>query len=183
MMTVAPGGCPDEANVPTGAPGAISDSETVVRGVVLSAHLLDQNGTLILTPAAIREDDLAARKGRSVSVLREPHTSPQETTRRALALNQQQEWQGDPVVARARVAELRKLLDNTNSWRLVCVNADPTTAALDSLGACPTHGSIVRSDPKPNVKDRLSWFAARIAVATAFNLVSHASGGPVTPIP
>jgi hypothetical protein len=127
---------------------------------------------------AIRKEDLEAKTpGKSVSVYREPGTSAGELSRRGLALNLQPEWAADPVAARASVLSLRQLIDVlAANWRLVCVNADPM------LGACLTHASIVRSDPKPGDKQRMQWLLVQSEVAAAFGQIAHLSGAAVRPI-
>jgi hypothetical protein len=187
-MSGTTGGCADEAVAPAGAPGPVDDTETVIKFVRVALSLgWDNNGRPYLLPAAIRKEDLEAKKpGKSVSVFREEPAQPGELLRRGCALNAQLEWRVDPVAARASVRRLRQLTDAVSAqWRLVCVNADPTDSS-DLLGACPTHASIVRSDPKPDGKQRMEWLLARSAVAAAFsemNITHLSSGVVVTPLP
>jgi hypothetical protein len=184
-VTQGGGGCPGEANAPPGAPSPVDDTEQVVRCVPVSTDLVWNQGVPVLGFVAIRREDLEGKNGKSFSVLRDnPLTPAHEITRRATAQNQQPQWASDPVVARAEVIGLRRLTDTYASnpgWRLVCVNADPTDAT-DQLGACPTHASVVRSNPIPGKEQRAQWLAARSAVAAAFKLVRHASGAAVAPL-
>lgn len=185
-MTITPGAgaCPDEANAPRGAPGPVGDGERVVRCVPLATHLVWNQGVAVLSITAIRREDLEGKDDKSVSVLRDPLTQAGEIDRRATAQNRQFEWMGDAVVARAEVIELRQLVDAyQTSWRLVCVHADPTTDATDRHGACATHASILRSQPRPGKEKRAEWLAARSAIAAAFRYVAHISGAYVDQIP
>jgi hypothetical protein len=187
-MSASLGGCAQEAVAPPGAPSPVHDTETVVHFVKVALSLgWDSTGRPFLQPIAIRREDLEAKKpGKSVSTYREPLTPAAELLRRGCALNKQQEWATDPVAARASVLDLRKLTDMlATNWRLVCVNADPTDAKDDPLGACPTHASIVRSDPKPNDKQRMAWLLAQSEVAAMFSqsdIVHLSSGAVVAPI-
>ena len=184
-MSASPGGCAHEAATPPGAPGPVDNSETVIHFVRLALLLTwDAQGKPHLLPQAIRREDLEAKKpGKSVSVYREALTPSAELKRRGCLLNVQPEWGADPVAARVAVLSLRKLTDAlAANWRLVCVNADPTTAADDRLGACATHASIVRSNPKPDAKKRMEWLLAQSEVAAAFTRIDHLSGAAVSPI-
>jgi hypothetical protein len=178
-MNASPGGCAQETAPPPGAPGPVDDAETVLHFVRLALWLRwDNQGDPHLLHTAIRKEDLEAKTpGKSVSVYREPGTSAGELSRRGLALNLQPEWAADPVAARASVLSLRQLIDVlAANWRLVCVNADPM------LGACLTHASIVRSDPKPGDKQRMQWLLVQSEVAAAFGQIAHLSGAAVRPI-
>jgi hypothetical protein len=42
--------------------------------------------------------------------------------------------------------------------------------------------AIVRSDPKPDDKQRMQWLLVRSEVAAAFDQITHLSGAPVKPI-
>jgi hypothetical protein len=181
-MSASLGGCAREAFAPPGAPGPVADSETVVHFIKVALSLgWDSSGRPFLHPTAIRKEDLEAKKpGKSVSVYREQLTTPTELLRRGCELNKQQEWATDPVAARASALDLRKLTDMlATNWRLVCINADPTDAKDDPLGACPTHASIVRSDPKPGDKQRMQWLQAQSEVAAMFSHIVHLSSGAV----
>lgn len=178
-MSLAQGACPDEANSPPGSPGLVLDNEAVIRVVPIMSQIERKtDGTLTLAVAAITREELSGRNNKSVSVLREPSTPATEVLRRALDKNRQVEWTTDPVLARANVGELRKLIDNAG-WRTVCVNADPTSDQDDRLGACPTHAGIVRSHPQPAQTQRMEWMLVRAAVAEKFDRVEHCSGAPV----
>jgi hypothetical protein len=182
-ITQGGGGCPDEANVPFGAPSAVDDGELVVRCVRQAGELVwNLQGFAELDIGAIRREDLEGKGTKSVSVLREPPTARSDIAKRAADHNLQPEWINDPVVARAHVIELRTLVDRYKApWRLVCVNADPT-GGDDPLGPCPTHASIVRSRPQPGKEQRMDWLEARSKVAAAFKAIAHISGATVIQI-
>jgi hypothetical protein len=187
-MTISPGGggCPDEVNTPPGAPSPVDDSEQIIRCVCVSTDLVWQNGVAALDIGLIGKSDLEGKNGKSVSVLRHPPLTPAgDVAQRATALNLQNEWLTDPVVAIADAIELRRLIDAYQiSWRLVCVHAEPTDNT-DPLGACPTHAGIVRSNPhpKPGKQQRLEWLKTRLAVAATFKDIAHLSGAAVARIP
>jgi hypothetical protein len=173
-----------EANSPAGSPGPVLDTELVVRVVPVALHLeFGPAGEIVLAPAAISREHLSGRNGKSFSVLREPHTSAIEIMRRALLQNRQSEWANDPVLARAKVEELRSLCEQSLNWRMVCVNADPT-GKEDPLGPCPTHASVLRSNPQPSgPNQRMGWLLVQAEVAAKFTAISHVSGTLVTGIP
>jgi hypothetical protein len=184
-MNASPGGCAQETATSPGAPAPVDHAETVLYFVRLAIWLgWNSQGEPYLLPTAIRKEDIEAKKlGKSVSVYRESLTALLELSRRGCALNLQPEWIADPVAARAAVLSLRQLTDVlAANWRLVCVNADPTTAVDDPLGGCPTHASVVRSDPKPGDKQRMQWLLVQSEVAAAFNQITHLSGAAVTQI-
>jgi hypothetical protein len=172
-VTSEPSPCPREGDSPGDAPGPVGDDEVVIR-FVPARHWLVQNpsGVPELSPAAFPRYELRGRDGKSVSVLRNL-TEPGEIARRAALRNREPVWSDDPVVARAHVAALRQLRDQAGR-REVCVNAHPVT---DDGGHCPTHASILRSDPPP--AERLEWAMLRASLVHMFAEVSHLSGGPV----
>ena len=171
--------CPREREAPAPAPGPVRCIETVVRFVLLQAQLIrDAEGQPVLTAAAFPRDELRGIRGKSVSVLREEHTAALETGRRAQAMNREQKWSSDPVLARGLVISLRSIRDREGR-REVCVNADPTTDVNDKLGACPSHASILRADPPLDVRQRLEWQMLRVKLAEQFTKIRHQSGTEV----
>jgi len=175
-MSAPPEPCPCERNSPDGAPGPVADGETVIRFVPLQDWVARSGtGRAELTVAAFPEEELEGRKGKSVSVLR-PMTGPAELVRRAVARNREAAWAGDPVVARGSVGPMRQLRDGEER-REICVNADPIT---DELGHCPTHASILRSNPPPDRSQRLQRAKLRLALVSVFLDVAHLSGDPIT---
>ena len=172
--------CPCEADAPPPAPGPITGAEVIVRFVPLADQLtLNTQGEPVLAPVAFSKDELAGKNNKSGSVLRGGLTAGHEIARRARAKNKQPEWTQDPVLARADVGELRALRDSSG-WRMVCINADPTTAQDDPLGPCPTHASVLRSHPPLSNQQRIEWLLLRTQVSTAFRLISHHSGHKVS---
>ena len=162
--------------MPEDAPSRVADEEQVIRVVPHSTWLSrDGRGRTVLTTAAFPEDELAARKGKSVSVFRSMMDIV-EVKERAGKLNKEAAWEGDPVVARSRVEDLRTVRDAAER-REVCVNADPWKDEHDS---CPTHASILRACPPLDTKQRLQWTKLRVAVAEQFKDVTHCSGKTVT---
>ena len=139
--------CSRKREAPSPAPGPVECAEIVVKFVLLETQLIrNAEGQPVLSAAAFPNDELRGIRGKSVSVLREKHTAPPETARRAQAMNREPKWSSDRVLARGSVISLQNIRD-TEGRREVCVNADPTTDQNDKLGACPTHASILRADP------------------------------------
>jgi len=168
--------CPCESDSPPGAPGPVSHEESVIRFVPSKNWIVrGAAGQAELSVAAFPEQELEAKKGKSVSVLR-CMTEAAELERRAVARNREPSWADDPVVARGTVATMRQLCDGMNR-REICVNADPIT---DELGHCPTHASILRSNPPPDRSQRLQRAMLRLALASLFVEVAHLSGHPIT---
>jgi hypothetical protein len=171
--------CPREREAPSPAPGPVECDEIVVRFVLLQAQLIrNAEGQPVLTAAAFPKEELRGTRGKSVSVLREEHTAPLETARRAQAMNREQKWSSDPVLARGSVISLRSIRD-TEGRREVCVNADPTTDENDKWGPCPSHASILRADPPLDITQRLEWQMLRVKLAEQFNEIRHQSGREV----
>jgi hypothetical protein len=154
----------------------VEDDEAVVRFVPRRDWIVRSGtGRAELTVAAFPEQELEGRKGKSVSVLRSI-TEPGELARRAVGRNREPAWDSDPVIARGLVGPMRQLRDHAER-REVCVNADPIT---DDFGICPTHASILRSDPPPDRSQRLQRAKLRLALTTSFADVSHLSGRAIT---
>ena len=171
--------CPREKEAPPPAPGPVERTETVVRFVVLRNQLISgPKGRPTLTAAAFTKDELRGFRGKSASVLRAGHTATTEVCRRAREMNKQPRWSSDPVLARGSVSLIRDIRDETGR-RELCVNADPTTAERDKLGACPSHASILRADPPLDPRQRLEWHMLRTKLAEQFAEIRHWSGAEV----
>jgi hypothetical protein len=171
--------CPHEGEAPSPAPGPVECGETVVRFVLLETQLIrNAEGQPVLTSAAFPKDELRGVRGKSVSVLRDEHTGPEETARRAREMNREPMWSSDPVLARGFVISMRKVRD-AEGRREICVNADPTTDENDKLGACPSHASILRANPPLAPTQRLEWQTLRVKLAELFTEIRHMSGEKV----
>jgi hypothetical protein len=171
--------CPREGEAPSPAPGPVECGETVVRCVLLQTQLIhNSEGQPVLTAAAFPKDELRGTRGKSVSVLRDKHTAPEETARRAREMNRESMWSSDPVLARGLVISIRNIRD-AEGRREVCVNADPTTDENDKLGACPSHASILRANPPLDLTQRLEWQMLRFKLAEQFTEIRHLSGTEV----
>jgi hypothetical protein len=127
--------------------------------------------------SAFPEGELQGRDGKTVSVLRDM-TPPGEVAQRAFLRNKEQAWASDPVIAKASVRDLRQMYDAAGR-RELCVNADPIRNDNDS---CPTHASVLRSNPPPDAKHRLIWARLRVELATKFEYVAHCSGRQIAPL-
>jgi hypothetical protein len=174
--------CPCEGQAPPPAPGPVANTETIIRFVSDATHIcLESNGKWGMVPTAFSKEELAGKKNKSFSVLRDPHTAEAEITRRAKEKTLEPSWKADPVLARAPVLAVRELRDGGNR-RIVCVNADPTTAQTDTLGPCPTHASLLRAEPPLDAKQNMEWLTLRMALRSAFRDIKHASGKTVKPI-
>jgi hypothetical protein len=168
--------CPREGQAPSPAPGPVECNETIVRFVPHQAQLIrNAEGQPVLTAAAFPRDELRGIHGKSVSVLRDEHTAAEETARRAHAMNRESMWSSDPVLARGLVISIRNIRD-PKGRREVCVNADPTTDENDTLGACPSHASILRANPPLDLTQRLEWQMLRVKLADQFTEIRHQSG-------
>jgi hypothetical protein len=164
--------CRREQEAPNGAVSPLSDGESVIRFVRTSDWLVrDQSGKVSLTSSAFPQQELARKKGKTASVLREI-AGPQEVKRRAKACNKVLEWRDDPVVAKSEVLPIRNILDAIGR-REACVYADPIT---DDSGVCITHASVVRACPLPPDDKRLEWLKLRLKLAELFAEVYHCSG-------
>jgi hypothetical protein len=171
--------CPREREAPPPAPGPVESSEILVRFVVIREQLIvTDEGLPALTSAAFSQEELRGRGGKSVSVLRDEHTAPQETGRRAQAVNRESAWSSDPVLARGVVSFVRNIRDREGR-REICVYADPTTDENDKFGACPSHASILRANPPPDRRQRLEWQMLRLKLAEQFTRIRHHSGADV----
>jgi hypothetical protein len=171
--------CPREGEAPSPAPGPVECTETVVRYVPLQAQLIrNAEGQPVLTAAAFPKDELRGVHGKSVSVLRDEHTAPEETARRAREMNRESMWSFDPVLARGLVISMRSIRD-AEGRREVCVNADPTTDENDKLGACSSHASILRAHPPLDLTQRLESQMLRFKLAEQFTEIRHQSGTEV----
>jgi hypothetical protein len=150
-----------------------------VRFVLLQQQVIrNEAGQPVLTTAAFPRDELRGVHGKSVSVLRDQHTSSEEIARRAQAMNREPEWSSDPVLARSSVISIRNICD-TKGRREVCVNADPTTDVNDKLGPCSSHASILRANPPLDPTERLEWQMLRLKLADQFTEIRHQSGTAV----
>src|SRR5271165_3083874 len=129
--------CPRERDAPPTSPGPVENGAIVVRFVAIREHVgSDASGRVFLLPAAVKEEDLKGRRNHSFSLVREAHIEKSDLTARAIAKTVSEEWKSNPVIGRTATERLRALLDDTGR-REICVNADPTTAEDDPLGACP----------------------------------------------
>lgn len=176
-MVESSAACPREGESPDGAPGPVSDIETMLRTVPVYEQLIfSPDGQPSLPLTFFSQEELAGRRGKTVSVLREEATPNDEVTRRCKYLNKDEYWKGDPVVARATAQMLRQIVD-AEGEREVCVNADPTDDSNDRLGACPTHASILRAtERRRKVPPRLEWGIVRARLASCFSGIRHLSG-------
>ena len=138
--------CSRKREAPSPAPGPVECAEIVVKFALLETQLIRNAEGSPYSQRQHSQTILRGIRGKSVSVLREKHTAPPETARRAQAMNREPKWSSDRVLARGSVISVRNIRD-TEGRREVCVNADPTTDQNDKLGACPTHASILRADP------------------------------------
>jgi hypothetical protein len=177
--------CPCEGDIPDGAPGSVDDHEILLRGVPLYEQLVfTEEGKPTLGPTFFSQDELQGKSGKTVSILRDDLTPAVEVSRRCTALNKDELWQSDPVVARALTEALRRMV-NSDNQREICVNADPTTNDNDKLGACATHASIIRAiaESSKSVPPRLTWGVLRANLAARFSDLKHLSGKAPTPRP
>jgi hypothetical protein len=174
--------CPCETKIPPTSPGPVEDHEVLVRFVEFKTQVgCDETGRIFLLPAAVRQDDIKGKAGRSFSIAREAHTDGDHLCIRALARTQEEDWKQNPVLARTHTKRLREIVDGAER-REVCVNSDPTTAEKDPLGAFPGHASALRSDSPKDKKEielRQIWLQIRTAVGDCFDDIRHADGSHV----
>lgn len=162
--------CPCEAVVPDNAPGLIDNAEHVLHVVVSDQWISWDGGIPRLSVAALRNEDIDGKDNKSVSCVRDKYMPPEALLERSKKLNRCPEWQTDPVVARASVLKLREI--RNESWREVCVWADPT-GEDDKAGACAEHASVTRSRARPGKSGQLERNKRRSAIAETFSELSH----------
>ncbi len=174
--------CPCEQCGAGSSFGPVADSEAVLRLVSRRNALLREADGWRLAPASFARDDINGVEDkagrRSVSTFRSGDKTPYDAlVSRACAGNTEPDWTEDPVVAKARVSNLRAIVD-PGGRREVCVYAD-STEATDPLGTCDSHASIRKSEPAFERHQRQSIAILRSQLSDAFAEIRHLISGHV----
>ena len=175
--------CAKEGGSPLTNVPALVDGETVIT-VVRSRHQLyrDETGIWRLSHSAFRREDIEAKKkGKSVSLMRETIIPCDEVTRRAMALSQDSDLAGGPLVAKASALKLRTI-SSAIFTKCVCLYADPITAEEakatgDPLGECLGHASLKKHCTFSGANNPEAWGNLISDLADAFEGALHVLTG------
>lgn len=172
--------CPCEMSGQNSSFGPVQDGELTIRFVPRFKDLVHDGERWRLSPASFARADINgdhdANGRRSVSSFRGGGKTPYDVlVVRACSRNSEPAWSEDPVIAIARVHDLRRIVDDRGR-REFCVYAD-TTEETDPHGVCQSHASVRKSEPAYDRQQRQDIAILRSRLSDAFIEVRHLISG------